>query len=55
MLPMSYMENTEVVRALSFWVKKIPKYAGEGKRFPSISQFVTEAIKEKIERLENKK
>ena len=49
---MSYMDNTEPVRALSYWVKKISKYTGEKKQFPSKSQFVTEAIKEKIERLE---
>ncbi len=49
------MEKTEPVRALSYWVKKIPKFTGVGKPFPSMSQFVTEAIKEKIEKLEAKK
>jgi len=49
------MENTETVRALSYWVNKISKYVGKKKEFPSNSQFVTSAIKEKIEKLEKKK
>jgi hypothetical protein len=49
------MENTETVRALSYWVKKIPKYVGAGKEFPSASQFVTLAIKTQIQKLEKKK
>lgn len=49
------MENTETVRASSYWIKKIPKYIGGDNELPSNSQFVTSAIKEKIERIEERK
>jgi hypothetical protein len=49
------MENTRTVRALKYWVKKIPKYVGKNKSFPSVSQFVTFAIRTQIEKLERKK
>jgi len=50
-----YMQNTETVRASIYWIKKIPKYVGKNKEFPSNAQFVTSAIKEKIEKMEKLK
>lgn len=48
-------ETTETVRILTFWKSKISKFVGEKKQYPSESQFVTEAVQEKIEKLEEKK